>query len=78
MAYDKKSFLAGISVGTQLKGWATGPGATLVPHNFRNVVMLKLPQSVLTTFTRAEITSITAILIPEITPVTDFIEEEGS
>ena len=22
MAYDKKSFLAGISVGTQLKGWS--------------------------------------------------------
>ena len=78
MAYDKKSFLAGISVGTQLKGWATGPGATLVPHNFRNVVMLKPPQSMLVTFMRAEITSITAILPPEIMPVTDFIEKEVS
>lgn len=78
MKYDKKSFLAGITVGTQLKGWATGPGATLVPHNFRNVVMLKPPQSVLVTFTRAEITNVMAILPPVVTPVTDFIDEEGS
>ena len=25
MGYDKKSFLAGLSAGTQLKGWATRP-----------------------------------------------------
>ena len=33
MSYDKKSFLAGLSAGTQLKGWASYPSEALSQHS---------------------------------------------
>lgn len=36
MAYDKESLLAGISIGTQLKGWASYPSEILSRYGFRS------------------------------------------
>ena len=46
MEYDKNSFLSGLSVGITLKGWSGSSVATLLTHNFRNVVMLKPPPEI--------------------------------
>ena len=32
MTYDKNSFLAGVAVGRQLKGWGQSPGASRCPR----------------------------------------------
>lgn len=67
MEYDKNSFLAGISVGRTLKGWAGGAGGFGGGNSITIIPVAK--------FVREDITNIAAVLPMQVIPVSDFVEE---
>nr|DAG31380.1 MAG TPA: hypothetical protein [Caudoviricetes sp.] len=68
MNYDKNSFLAGISVGRTLKGWAGGAGGFGGGGNSITIIPVSK-------FVREDITNIAAVLPMQVIPVSDFVEE---
>lgn len=68
MKYDKNSFLAGISVGRTLKGWAGGAGGFGGGRNSITIIPVSK-------FVREDITNIAAVLPMQVIPVSDFVEE---
>ncbi len=85
--YDKKSFLAGIAVGRQLKGWATaeaGGGSVNIDgeasHIVKRAAKIEVPPGVIpTTFLHPIVRKPTLIIVPHIIPTTyvGSEEEEG-
>ena len=71
MKYDKNSFLAGISVGRTLKGWAAGSEGFSGGGGGGNSITI-IP---VVTFVRKDITNIAAVLPMQVIPVLDFVEE---
>lgn len=67
MKYDKNSFLAGISVGRTLKGWAAGSEGFSGGNSITIIPVTK--------FVREDITNIAAVLPMQVIPVLDFVEE---
>lgn len=72
MNYDKNSFLAGISVGRTLKGWAAGSEGFSGGGNGRENSTTIIP---VVEFVRKDITNIAAVLPMQFIPVLDFVEE---
>lgn len=72
MNYDKNSFLAGVSVGRTLKGWAAGSegfsGGGSGGENSTTIIPV-------VEFVRKDITNIAAVLPMQVIPVLDFVEE---
>lgn len=68
MNYDKNSFLAGISVGRTLKGWAGVTGGFGGGGNSITIIPVS-------DFVREDITNIAAVLPMQVIPVSDFVEE---
>lgn len=71
MEYDKNSFLAGISVGRTLKGWAAGNDGFSGGGGGGNSITI-IP---VVKFARKDIANIAAVLPMQVTPVLDFVEE---
>lgn len=71
MNYDKNSFLAGISVGRTLKGWAAGSEGFSGGGDGGNSITI-IP---VVKFARKDITNIAAVLPMQVIPVLDFVEE---
>lgn len=60
MTYDKTSFLAGVSVGAQLKGWSGYPSETLRQMSMTARRMLTPPPSIAVSFRVSESSPIAA------------------
>ena len=71
MNYDKNSFLAGISVGRTLKGWAAGSEGFSGGGGGGNSITI-IP---VVKFARKDIANIAAVLPMQVIPVLDFVEE---
>lgn len=71
MKYDKNSFLAGISVGRTLKGWAAGSDGFSGGGGGGNSITI-IP---VVKFARKDIANIAAVLPMQVIPVLDFVEE---
>lgn len=75
MAYDKKSFLAGLSAGTQLRGWASYPSDVLSRYSIDATRVLPSPPVIpATAFLCAEVTAVAVLPSPPLIEVFSFLE----
>lgn len=69
MSYDKQSFLAGISVGTQLKGWASfraaGGDPNVASHTYPKVARLYSSSLLIPVYSFVRPSMTAAILLTE-------------